>query len=67
MFTRLIKAMGKHDAYGLDYISVYGGYVIVEYGPNGIESHPFGLMRRNAREMYLSMLMASQALENANK
>lgn len=70
MFTRLAKAMGKRidagswNGLGLDYASCYGGYVIVEYGELGSESHPFGCQRRNAKEMYLSMLMATQALED---
>ncbi len=48
----------------LDYISCYGGYVIEEVGPEGGCSHPFGCMRRTAKEMYLSMYMATQVLEN---
>ena len=70
MFTRLAKAMNKRtdagswDGLGLDYNSIYGGYVIVEYGENGSESHPFGSFRRSAKEMYLSMHMAAQALED---
>jgi hypothetical protein len=69
MFERLAKAMNKridggiYDGLGLDYNSIYGGYVIVEYGDLGSESHPFSCMRRNAKEMYLSMWMTAQALE----
>ncbi len=70
MFSRLVRAMGKREcpiSYNglvLDYIACYGGYVIEEIGPKGGCSHPFGSVRRNAREMYLSMLMATQAVEN---
>ena len=70
MFGRLAKAMGKREDAGsynglcLDYAPIYGGYVIEELGPEGGCSHPFGSLRRSAREMYLSMHMAAQALEN---
>jgi len=50
--------------YILDYAPIYGGYVIEEECENGGISHPFGSPRRSAREMYLSMLMTAQALEN---
>lgn len=69
MFKRLCTALnkridaGSYNGLSLDYISCYGGYVIVEYDPVGGESHPFGLNRRNIREMYLSMLMTTQMLE----
>ncbi len=67
MFSRLCKAMDKHayiDGLHLDYASCYGGYVIEEIDANGGVSHPYGALRRNAREMYLSMYMAAVALEN---
>ncbi len=70
MFSRLVKAMGKREDGGsynglvLDYAPVYGGYVIEELGPEGGCSHPFGCLRRSAREMYLSMHMTAQALED---
>lgn len=70
MFGRLVRAMNKkvegvsYDGLGLDYAACYGGYVIVQYGARGSESHPFGCMRRTAKEMYLSMYMTAQALEN---
>lgn len=70
MFSRLVKAIGKREDAGssnglvLDYAPIYGGYVIEELGPDGGCSHPFGCMRRSAREMYLSMYMAAQALED---
>lgn len=70
MFSRLVKAMGKSEDGGnynglvLDYAPIYGGYVIEELSPEGGCSHPFGCMRRSAREMYLSMHMAAQALED---
>jgi len=68
MFDRLLRALGhKHGSaegeWSLDYISCYGGYLIVENGENGAENHPFGALRRNAKEMYLSMLMAIVSLE----
>lgn len=70
MFKRLCKAMGKYDGalshnnLALDYAPIYGGYVIEELGTDGGCSHPFGCTRRSAREMYLSMHMAAQALED---
>ncbi len=69
MFSRLIKAMSKREDRGsynglvLDYVACYGGYVIEELCPTGGVSHPFGCLRRSAREMYLSMWMTVQALE----
>lgn len=69
MFNRLAKAMnkkidgGNYDGLVLDYAPIYGGYVIEELGPDGGCSHPFGSLRRSAREMYLSMYMATQAVE----
>jgi hypothetical protein len=69
MFSRLARAMGKREDAGmydglvLDYAPIYGGYVIEELGSKGSCSHPFGSVRRNAREMYLSMWMAAVALE----
>lgn len=70
MFQRLAKAMnknidgGNYNGLVLDYAPIYGGYVIEELGPEGSCSHPFGSLRRSAREMYLSMFMAAQALED---
>lgn len=70
MFSRLCKSIGKREDAGsyngwvLDYVSCYGGYVIEELGPNGACSHPFGCTRRNAKEMYLSLWMLAQYLEN---
>ncbi len=70
MFSRLAKAMnksidaGNYNGLVLDYAPIYGGYVIEELGPHGGCSHPYGCLRRSAREMYLSMHMAAQALED---
>jgi hypothetical protein len=67
MFKRLVKAMGEDVERGdlvLDYVSHYGGYVIEEISFQGGVSHPFGCVRRTAKEMYLSMYMAVQALED---
>jgi hypothetical protein len=66
MFIRLVRAMGKHkdDGLVLDYVACYGGYVIEELIPSGGVSHPFGCKRRTAKEMYLSMHMTAQALED---
>ena len=69
LFNRLVKALNKtHDKGGyqgmvLEYIGCYGGYLIVEYDQLLGENHPFGSVRRNAKEMYLSMRMACEALE----
>lgn len=69
MFDRLCKAMKrlsgeKYQELTLDYVACYGGYVIEQVCENGGVSNPFGSRRRSAREMYLSMHMAAQALEN---
>lgn len=70
MFSRLVKAMGKKEDDGnynglvLDYAPIYGGYVIQELCAEGGYSNPFGSARRSSREMYLSMYMAAQVLEN---
>lgn len=50
----------------LDYAPIYGGYVIEEEVEGGGISHPFGCMRRSAREMYLSMYMTCMAIEQMN-
>jgi hypothetical protein len=68
MFERLAKSMNKTIGYkpnewNLDYASIYGGYVIEECGENGSVSHPFSTIRRGKRDMYLSLLMAAQAVE----
>ena len=69
MFNRLCKAIKKlagenYQELTLDHIACYGGYVIEQECENGGVSNPFGSVRRNAREMYLSMYMTAQALEN---
>lgn len=64
MFTRLANAMNNPKDLQLDYVSCYGGYVIEQIDENGGVNHPFGSPRRSAREMYLSMLMTAQALED---
>lgn len=48
----------------LDYAPIYGGYVIEQEEENGGISNPFGSTRRSAKEMYLSMSMTAQALED---
>lgn len=63
MFNRLCKALEKENLI-LDYVSCYGGYVIEEKHEDTSISHPFGCFRRNAKEMYLSMWMATQLLED---
>lgn len=62
MFSKFVKLTGIKDL-GLDHIACYGGYVVVQYGENGSESHPFGLRRRTLKEMYSSLEMACSALE----
>ncbi len=47
----------------LDYNSIYGGYVIVEIGPGGSESHPFGQYRVKTKEMYHALELACKVLE----
>lgn len=68
MFCRLARASNKStekSLYGwkLDYVACYGGYVIEDLSVDGGINHPFGARRRNAKEMYYSMWMAAQALE----
>lgn len=70
MFNRLLIALNKKEktenyyiGWHLDYVNVYGGYVIEDIDENGGVDHPFGAIRRNAKEMYLSMLMAAQVAE----
>lgn len=69
IFGRLLKAIpnGHRLELYLDYNACYGGYVIVKAWEDSSESHPFGSLRRSSREMYLSMLMAAQALESLNE
>lgn len=62
MFSRLVKLLGKENL-ALDHVACYGGYVVVEYGEKGSESHPFGCRRRTLKEMYSSLEMAVEALE----
>jgi hypothetical protein len=70
MFNRLVASIERIEGVGsckrmtLDYVACYGGYVIQELGPDIGCSHRFGCFRRNAREMYLSMWMTCQALED---
>lgn len=65
MFQRLCKLMCTNgEVLHLDYAPIYGGYVIEQEEENGGVYHPFATLRRNAREMYLSMLMTTQALED---
>ena len=76
MFNRLLKATHKirgvdggyrvDGGWYLDYVSEYGGYVIEQAEENGGISHPFGCIRRTGKEMYLSLLMTAQALEDIN-
>lgn len=72
MFGRLAKAMnkpidgGQYNGLHLDYVPCYGGYKIVEYSPEKGELEPFGSARRSKTEMYYSMLMAAQALEEVS-
>lgn len=68
MFATLCKAMNKKigiqpTEIAIEYNSSYGGYLIVEYGEYGCESHPFGQKRRTANEMYDVMAFAVNALE----
>lgn len=76
MFARLCKALNRKVDYMekgswlLDYAACYGGYTIVENMGDSSVDHPFGALRRDTREMYLSMLMATQTAEDikhANK
>lgn len=58
---------GSRNGLSLDYVGCYGGYLIVEYTLDGGENHPFGWVRRNAREMYLSIDMANKVLETSEE
>jgi hypothetical protein len=59
-------AKDHKDAGGwiLDYNGIYGGYVIMELLQGGGETGIFGLMRRNAREMYDTISFALEVLRN---
>ncbi len=63
MFGRLAKLHGRED-WTLDHVGCYGGYVIEQHDKTQGMSNPFGCFRRNSKEMYLSMWMACQVLEN---
>ncbi len=71
-FARLCKVMGHKvaesyqdvGAWRVDYVGCYGGYVVerIDNSSGGV-SHPFGIIRRNAREMYQAMHFAIDAVE----
>jgi hypothetical protein len=69
IFKLLLKEMGKskdvgnYDGWDLDYAACYGGYMVVQYGPMGSQSLPFGIKRRGAQEMYSAMEMTVRALQ----
>lgn len=73
IYTRFITALCPNPLergdYFLDYHAMYGGYVITKIidrsplFPAGSESFPFGLARRSASEMYMSLLLATNVLE----
>jgi|HubBroStandDraft_3_1064219.scaffolds.fasta_scaffold34316_6 hypothetical protein len=67
VFNILCRIMNKTAGHQqgdwcLDYAPIYGGYVIEEIMESGGISHPFGSGRRSAREMYLSLNMAIDAV-----
>lgn len=64
MFFRLLNATRTKEKWMLDYNATYGGYVIEQIEQLSGVSHPLGSRRRSTREMYLSMLMTCQALED---
>ena len=71
MFKRLEAAYrqpmkGKGDfsfVYSLDYNAIYGGWLVVEIGEFGSESHPFLNKRLPTAKMYDALHMACCALE----
>lgn len=74
MFGHLCKDLGKRVAttfndvggWGLDYSSVYGGYVIYEVSnKGGAQSHPFGSTRHTGNEFWTMMRFASDAVRIA--
>jgi len=69
VFKRFVKAIGQkidagsYDGLSLENAPIYGGYLVVQYGPLGSESHPFGHVRLKAKEMYFALAMACDALD----
>ena len=48
----------------LDYNGIYGGYVVEEiHNENGAISHPFGYMRRSARDFCDTVNFALRAMD----
>ncbi len=62
MFKRFCALLNNKDLI-LEHNAVYGGYLVVQIGELGSEYHPFGHIRRNAREMYLSLAFACDTIE----
>ena len=71
MYTRFIKALCpnplERGEYMLDHNAAYGGYMITKKKTSGGESCPYGFTRRSAGEMYLSLLMAANVLEELDR
>lgn len=62
-FTQLLKKLGKEQGFekgqwNIDYYSLGGGYIIVEYMENGGEHHPLMNERLKLREMQVAIEMA---------
>ncbi len=71
MFVRFIKTLcptsATREDYFLDYAPCYGGYVIEKYNPIDGVSMPFGIARKSPKEMYLSLEMACNVLDEMDK
>ena len=66
MVWRLIR-LTKKENLQLDHNSSYGGYLIVEVGEKGSESHPYGHVRMKTKEMYYALNMLCCALEETKR
>lgn len=71
-FSRLLVACGKREAtsysdvggWQLDHNGIYGGYVVEEiHNEHGAISHPFGSMRRSARDFCDAVNFALRAMD----
>lgn len=67
-FLNLLRNLGKVEGYeagewGLDYNSIYGGWVVVEYMQKGGEHHPLLKKRLPTSQFYDALHMANLALE----
>ena len=48
--------------YGMDYLRFYGGWLIVQYGPNGAEDNILGNLRRESEDMVNTIEFATDVI-----